>query len=89
MENKNMKMFASGGTRLFLLAPRRQRQAYLYIQGQPALQSEFQDSQDYAEKPCLAKQKQTKKSHKNTITKSYHLMQIKLQVKHHTPTRVS
>jgi hypothetical protein len=31
----------------------RQRQADFWIQGQPGLQSEFQDSQGYTEKPCL------------------------------------
>jgi hypothetical protein len=33
------------------------------FRGQPGLQSEFQDSQGYREKPCLEKQK-TKKPHK-------------------------
>jgi hypothetical protein len=40
-------------------ALRRQRQANFWVWGQSALQSEFQDSQCYTEKPCL-KQK-TKK----------------------------
>jgi hypothetical protein len=31
----------------------RQRQAEFWVQGQPGLQSEFQDSQGYTEKPCL------------------------------------
>jgi hypothetical protein len=31
------------------------------VQGQPGLQSEFQDSQGYTEKPCLEKQKRKKK----------------------------
>jgi hypothetical protein len=39
----------------------RQRQADFWVRGQPGLQSEFQDSQDYTEKPCLEKQKQNKK----------------------------
>ena len=38
-----------------------------WVQGQPGLQSEYQDSQDYAEKPCLEKPKnkpkQTKKNY--------------------------
>jgi hypothetical protein len=34
-------------------ALRRQRQVDLWIGGQPGLQSEFQDSQGYTEKPCL------------------------------------
>jgi hypothetical protein len=36
----------------------RQRQADFLVQGQPGLQSEFQDRQGYTEKPCL---KQIKK----------------------------
>jgi hypothetical protein len=38
----------------------RQRQANFWVRGQPGLQSEFQDSQGYTEKPCLEKPKQTK-----------------------------
>ena len=34
------------------------------VQGQPGLQSEFQDSQDYKEKPCLKKPKKKKKKEK-------------------------
>ena len=30
------------------------------VRGQPGLQSEFQDSQGYTEKPCLEKQKNNK-----------------------------
>ena len=33
----------------------RQRQADFLVQGQPGLQSEFQDRQGYTEKPCLKK----------------------------------
>jgi hypothetical protein len=32
----------------------RQRQADFWVLGQPGLQSVFQDSQGYTEKPCLA-----------------------------------
>jgi hypothetical protein len=32
-------------------------QADFWVPGQPGLQSEFQDSQGYTEKPCLKKQK--------------------------------
>jgi hypothetical protein len=32
------------------------------VQGQPGLQSEFQDSQGYTEKPCIEKSKKKKKS---------------------------
>jgi hypothetical protein len=34
-------------------ALRGQRQVYLWVRGQPGLQSEFQGSQGYTEKPCL------------------------------------
>jgi hypothetical protein len=50
----------------------RQRQADFWVQGQPSLQSEFQDSQGYTEKPCLkrpkTKNKQTNKQTTTTIT---------------------
>jgi hypothetical protein len=39
----------------------RQRQADFWIQGQPGLQDEFQDSQGYTEKPCLETKTKTKK----------------------------
>jgi hypothetical protein len=46
-------------------ALRRQRQADLWVRGQPGLHSEFQDSQGYTEKPCLKKnKKQTNKQKK-------------------------
>ena len=35
-----------------ILALERQRQADLWVRGQQGLQSEFQDSQGYAEEPC-------------------------------------
>jgi hypothetical protein len=38
----------------------RQRQADFWVRGQPGLQSEFQDSLGYTEKPCLKKQNKTK-----------------------------
>jgi hypothetical protein len=41
----------------------RQRQADFWVQGQPGLQSEFQDSQGYTEKLCLKKQKKIKSYH--------------------------
>ena len=40
----------------------RQRQVDFWVQGHPGLQSEFQDSQGYTEKPCLQKTKKKKKS---------------------------
>jgi hypothetical protein len=42
----------------------RQRQVDFWVRGQPGLQSEFQDSQGYTEKPCLEKRKKKKKEHK-------------------------
>jgi hypothetical protein len=42
----------------------RQRQADLSVEGQPGLQSEFQGSQGYTEKPCLKKNKKNKKNKK-------------------------
>jgi hypothetical protein len=46
----------SGGTPL-IPALGRQRQVDFLVQGQPSLQSEFQESQGYTEKPCLEKNK--------------------------------
>ena len=43
----------------------RQRQVDFWVRGQPGLQSEFQDSQGYPEKPCLKKQK-TKPNQKSS-----------------------
>jgi hypothetical protein len=48
----------------------RQRQTDFWVRGQPGLQSEFQDSQGYTEKPCLKKQNKTKqKTKKNYAQK--------------------
>jgi hypothetical protein len=44
----------------------RQRQVDFWVRGQPGLQSEFQDSQGYIEKPCLEKQKPTNQPTKQT-----------------------
>jgi hypothetical protein len=46
----------------------RQRQADFWVQGQPGLQSEFQDSQGYTEKSCLEKPKKKKKSINQILT---------------------
>jgi hypothetical protein len=60
----------------------RQRQADFWVRGQPGLQSEFQDSQNYTEKPCLEKQtnqktnqptKQTNKNPKNPVSKNQNM----------------
>jgi hypothetical protein len=53
-----------GSARLLIPALGRQRQADFCVQGQPSLQSEFQDSQGYTEKPCLEKPKKKKKKKK-------------------------
>jgi hypothetical protein len=45
-------------------ALRRQRQADFWVWSQPGLQSEFQDSQGYTEKPCLEKTKTNKQNKK-------------------------
>jgi hypothetical protein len=42
-------------------ALQRQRQANFWVRGQPGLQSEFQNSQGYTEKPCLEKTKNKNK----------------------------
>jgi hypothetical protein len=39
----------------------RQRQADFWVRAQPGLESEFQVSQGYTEKPCLKKPKKKKK----------------------------
>jgi hypothetical protein len=48
----------------------RQRQADFLVRGQPGLQSEFQDSQGYTEKPCLEKPKKKKKKKKKDLCDS-------------------
>ena len=52
----------------------RQRQVDFWVWGQPGLQSEFQDSQGYIEKPCLEK-KQTNNNNKesNSVQNFYHI----------------
>jgi hypothetical protein len=54
-----------------------QRQADFLIRGLHGLQSEFQDSQGYTEKPCLGK---TKKQKTNTTTRNLLLKLIELHV---------
>jgi hypothetical protein len=66
----------------------RQRQADFGVRGQRGLQSKFQDSQGYTEKPCLEKpknqkQKQNKKKkdrEKETIKKEGIRKQQKLNI---------
>jgi hypothetical protein len=49
------------GTLVPALGRQRQRQADFWVRGQLDLQSEFQDSQGYTEKPCLKNKKKRKK----------------------------
>jgi hypothetical protein len=48
----------------------RQRQADFWVRGQPGLQSEFQDSHGYTEKPCLGEKK---KRYKRGIARRRHI----------------
>jgi hypothetical protein len=48
----------------------RQRQEDFRVQSQPGLQTEFQDSHGYTEKPCLKKQTNKKQTNKQTNKKS-------------------
>ena len=41
----------------------RQRQEDFGVRGHPGLQSEFQDSQSYTQKPCLEKKKKNSDVH--------------------------
>jgi hypothetical protein len=52
-----------------ILALTRQRQVDFWVRDQPGLQSEFQDSQGYTEKPCLEKpkKKERKKERKKEM----------------------
>jgi hypothetical protein len=52
-------------------ALRRQRQANLWVWGQPGLQSVFQDSQGYIERPCFKNNKNKTNSNKNTAVKTH------------------
>jgi hypothetical protein len=62
----------------------RQRQANFWVRGLPGLQSEFQDSQGYTEKPCLEK-KQNKTKTKTKPTKNS-FMYIYIYIHTHTHT---
>jgi hypothetical protein len=55
----------------------RQRQADFWVRGKPGLQSEFQDSQGYTEKPCLEKLKK-KKEWSFNVNQSIYLQHLKL-----------
>ena len=55
----------------------RQKQADFWVRGQPDLQSEFQDSQGYTEKPCLEKTEKNQRT-QDPIPSSYLHIQSKL-----------
>jgi hypothetical protein len=55
-------------------ALRRQRQADFWVRGQPSLQSEFQDSHGYTEKPCLEKQNNNNNKKNQTNKKNEDIM---------------
>jgi hypothetical protein len=66
----------------------RQKQADFCVRGQPGLQSEFQDSQGYTEKPCLEKkQKQTNNNNKNNKVPIFLIMEstVKYTFMHFPP----
>jgi hypothetical protein len=48
----------------------RQRQVDFWVRGQPGLQSKFQDSQGYTEKPCLKKPTNQPNNQKNNPPKT-------------------
>jgi hypothetical protein len=57
-------------------ALRRQKQADFWVQGQPGLQNEFQDSHSYTEKLCLEKQKQKTKKQTNKQTNKKEMLHV-------------
>ena len=59
-------------------ALRRQRQADFWVQGQSGLQSEFQDSQGYIEKPCLKNQKQKQNKKQTNKQKFLNILALSL-----------
>ena len=61
------------------------RKTDLWVQGQPGLQSEFQDSQGYTGKHCLEKQKPNQLT-KHTAKKQTQNLQQKIQTNIQKPT---
>jgi hypothetical protein len=47
-----------------ILAFQRQRQADLWVWGQPGLENGFQDNQSYTKNPCLKENQKGKKNHR-------------------------
>jgi hypothetical protein len=58
LHKKNLKRAGQWWRTPLIPALEKQRQADFWVQGQPGLQSEFQDSQGYTENPCLEKKEQ-------------------------------
>lgn len=56
----------SGGACLLIPALRRQGEVDIWVRGHPGLQSEFQNSWDYLEKPCLKKTERKKRKTNKT-----------------------
>jgi hypothetical protein len=54
----------------------RKRQVDFWVRGQPGLQSEFQDSQGYTEKPCLENKKKKKKRQSITTNPQQHSLWV-------------
>ena len=62
------------------------RQTYLWVQVQSGLQSEFQDSQGYTEKPCLEKPKSNQLTKHTTKKKTNTKTTTKIQTNIQKPT---
>jgi hypothetical protein len=58
----------------------RQRQANFWVWGQPGLQSEFQGSQGYTEKPCLEKNKNKQTNKQKTKKPDFYKANLFLKV---------
>jgi hypothetical protein len=56
------------------------------MQGQPGLQSEFQDSQGYTEKPCFEEKTNKQKNPKPNKTKQKKKTKTNAKMKHQTKT---
>jgi hypothetical protein len=61
----------------------KQRQVDFWVQGQPDLQSEFQDSQGYTEKPCLKNKTKQNKTKQNKTNKQTNQIKVVHSGQHH------
>ena len=75
----------------FIPALGRQRQADFWVPGQPGLQSDFQDSQGYTEKPCLEnqQQKQQQQQKPKIVFANQLWKQIWVKIEHLGNTKIS